>query len=114
MCFLQLAVGTDNKLYVWGASPQVLRHQVHNYKRIKLTQQFDKNYEATPIDWSLTTPFSIDNRHLFPALLPTDSVEGQIVQVSAKCEDFTFITVNIIIKLYITFQLVIFYMEKSK
>ncbi|GLV44383.1 claret [Carabus blaptoides fortunei] len=90
--FHNLAVGTDNKLYIWGSSPQVLRHQVHTYKRIKLTQQFDKNYEAAPIDWSLTTPFSIDNRHLFPAVLPTEAVEGQIVQVATGCNHSALLT----------------------
>lgn len=72
----------DNKLYVWGASPQVLRQQVHTYKRIKLTQQYDKNSEPPPpIDWAATTPFSINNNHLYPAPVSTDNVEGQIVQV---------------------------------
>lgn len=91
--FHSLAVGFDNKLYMWGASPQVLRHQVHNYKRIKVTQQVDKNSDPPPeIDWALTTPFSIDNNHLFPALVATDNVEGQIVQISTGCNHSALLT----------------------
>lgn len=79
-------------MYAWGASPQVLRHQVHNYKRFKNMQQNDKNYEPAPIDWSSTTPFSIDNKHLFPAMVDTEDVPGHVVQVSTGCNHSALLT----------------------
>jgi hypothetical protein len=36
---LQLAVSSTNKLYIWGASPQVLRLQAQAQKKAKLQQQ---------------------------------------------------------------------------
>lgn len=41
MC-LQLAVSNTNKLYVWGASPQVLRLQAQAQKKTRILEQQDE------------------------------------------------------------------------
>jgi len=40
---LQLAVSNTNKLYIWGASPQVLRLQAQAQKKIRILEQQDAN-----------------------------------------------------------------------
>lgn len=40
---LQLAVSNTNKLYIWGASPQVLRLQAQAQKKTRILEQQDAN-----------------------------------------------------------------------
>jgi len=40
---LQLAVSNANKLYIWGASPQVLRLQAQAQKKTRISEQQDAN-----------------------------------------------------------------------
>jgi len=40
---LQLAVSNVNKLYIWGASPQVLRLQAQAQKKTRILEQQDAN-----------------------------------------------------------------------
>jgi len=40
---LQLAVSNGNKLYIWGASPQVLRLQAQAQKKTRILEQQDAN-----------------------------------------------------------------------
>lgn len=40
---LQLAVSNTNKLYIWGASPQVLRLQAQAQKKTRILEQQDVN-----------------------------------------------------------------------
>lgn len=40
---MQLAVSNANQLYIWGASPQVLRLQAQAQKKIRVLEQRDAN-----------------------------------------------------------------------
>lgn len=105
-----MAVSNSNKLYVWGASPQVLRLQAQAQKKTRILEQQDtmdndkhhvfKDLKDQALEKSLhesTRKKRLEERmhmkdinvglleepqtHLTPSLVDTSLVQGQIIQV---------------------------------
>ncbi|EZA47730.1 X-linked retinitis pigmentosa GTPase regulator-like protein [Ooceraea biroi] len=119
--FHNLAVSNTNKLYIWGASPQVLRLQAQAQKKIRILEQQDANEKTFLEDGieaktgqtemiisnaemqkkpsenadlaSLNVDLIEENQtHLKPSVVDTSLVKGQITQISAGCHHNALIT----------------------